>query len=488
MTTALAEVSLADLHRRVGADDYTRWRQHITAAAGCSYPIQLRGQLHTVEPATGRIVDSAHTADMPDGVLYVPCGNRRAAVCPGCSEVYRADTYQLVKAGLAGGKGVPLTVGRHPCVFLTPTALSFGPVHTHHRDGRPCHPRRNPENCEHGIPVDCRDRHGEDDPIVGRPFCLDCYDHDHQVVWNAYAGELWRRTRNTAARLVAQLEKRYGCRLRLSYAKVAEFQRRGVVHIHAMIRLDGYDPTDPTAVLEPDPRITSGQLAQLVRTAVCTTTFTTPAHLDRPEGWPMAWGEQVEPRAVRLTVRDVDDGGEITTTAVAGYLAKYATKATETAGHVSARLTSDTIGLYTDPTTHAGRLIEACWRLGACPPGMGLDEIDEWRAGYGRLRRWAHMLGFGGHFSTKSRRYSTTLGALRQARRDWRRARLHDAGPTDEHPEADEDETTLVIGTLAFAGIGWHTTADALLANTAAANAREQRLTAREELTTTYPT
>ena len=26
-----------------------------------------------------------------------------------------------------------------------------------------------------------------------------------------------------------------------------------------------------------------------------------------------------------------------------------------------------------------------------------------------RLRPWAHMLGFRGHFSTKSRRYSTTL-------------------------------------------------------------------------------
>jgi hypothetical protein len=45
--------------------------------------------------------------------------------------------------------------------------------------------------------------------------------------------------------------------------------------------------------------------------------------------------------------------------------------------------------------------------------------------------------------------------------------------------------TTVVINSLAFAGIGWHTTADALLANTAAANAREQRLAAREELVTT---
>ena len=38
-------------------------------------------------------------------------------------------------------------------------------------------------------------------------------------------------------------------------------------------------------------------------------------------------------------------------------------------------------------------------------------------APYGLLGKWAHMLGFRGHFSTKSRRYSVTLGALRRARR-----------------------------------------------------------------------
>jgi hypothetical protein len=43
--------------------------------------------------------------------------------------------------------------------------------------------------------------------------------------------------------------------------------------------------------------------------------------------------------------------------------------------------------------THPERLIHACWALGADPA-------------YTSLRRWAHMLGFGGHFLTKARRYS----------------------------------------------------------------------------------
>ena len=32
------------------------------------------------------------------------------------------------------------------------------------------------------------------------------------------------------------------------------------------------------------------------------------------------------------------------------------------------------------------------------------------------MRRWAHQFGFGGHCFTKSRRFSTTFKALREAR------------------------------------------------------------------------
>ena len=46
---------------------------------------------------------------MPDGVIYKPCGNRRATTCPGCAETYRRDAYHLIRAGLTGGKGVPPT-------------------------------------------------------------------------------------------------------------------------------------------------------------------------------------------------------------------------------------------------------------------------------------------------------------------------------------------------------------------------------------------
>ncbi|MBV8350279.1 MAG: hypothetical protein JOZ49_23040 [Mycolicibacterium sp.] len=58
------------------------------------------------------------------------CKNRRASVCPSCSDLYGADTWRLVTTGVRGGRyGMPDTVGSHPAVFVTVTAPSFGAVH-----------------------------------------------------------------------------------------------------------------------------------------------------------------------------------------------------------------------------------------------------------------------------------------------------------------------------------------------------------------------
>lgn len=486
---------LARLARDVGAaelvaslarrENHDAWSSHVASAAGCAHPIRLAGTVARVEQATGRIVSATHTSTMPDGVLYTACGNRRATVCPSCAETYRADTFQLVTAGLVGGKGVPLSVATHPCVFLTVTAPSFGPVHAHRTDskgrGLPCRPRRDTTPCEHDRPLACFAHHDEDDSNVGRPLCLDCYDHPAQAVWNLHAGELWRRTVEHANKARRHLEHAHGATLRISYTKVAEFQARGAIHLHALVRVDGRDRGDPDALLAPPESLIAEHLAPLLADAVASTSFTTEPHPARPQGWRIAWGEQVDPRPVRLRVRDVDDDGEITTTAVAAYLAKYATKATEQAGHVSQRLRPETVRLHASLTTHVGRQIDACWHLGTRPADAARVE---WAKGWGRLQRWAHMLGFGGHFSTRSRRYSTTLTALREARRDWQREQATSGPEHDVHAdEHGEDTTEVVVTSLAYAGIGWHDTADALLANTAAAQAREQRRVAREEST-----
>jgi hypothetical protein len=259
------------------------------------------------------------------------------------------------------------------------------------------------------------------------------------------------------------LQRDDGCRsrVRLSYAKVAEFQRRGLIRFHAIFRLDGIDPARPERTPEPHPAITADVLAGLIRHFASTAWFATISHPARPRGWDITWGAQVHPRVVKLT-----SDGEITDVAVASYLAKYATKSTEPAGIPPARITAENASVWTDRKSHQGRLIAACLKIGAHPH-------EDYRA----MRRWAHMLGYRGHFATKSRRYSTTMRALRTARRDWQR-RQHPLGPHRG------DRTIITETDLEWAGRGWRTTGDALLALSAAARAREHRRVAREEALT----
>jgi hypothetical protein len=80
------------------------------------------------------------------------------------------------------------------------------------------------------------------------------------------------------------------------------------------------------------------------------------------------------------------------------------------------------------------------------------------------------MLGFRGHFVTKSRGYSTTLGALRDARAAYRAER-------DEQP-TDEDDSIAVVAAWEYVGSGYLNPGDALLAAGVEASLR----TAREAL------
>src|SRR5262249_18372781 len=151
----------------------------------------------------------------------------------------------------------------------------------------------------------------------------ECYDYHASVVWNAHAPELWRRTIIGIRRRLDKLARPHDARVRLSFAKVAEFQRRGLIHFHAIFRLDGTDPVHPERAVPSPPAIPADVLASVISSVAATVWFATVAHEAKPKGWDITWGVQVDPRVVRLS-----DDGQITDTAVASYLAKYATKST----------------------------------------------------------------------------------------------------------------------------------------------------------------
>ncbi|MFJ1694540.1 replication initiator protein RepSA [Streptomyces sp. NPDC088252] len=444
----LDPATLGDLLRVAGATGFDRWRDQIRRTGGCSNPIHLSGWTLTKDKATGETLHRYSTSTEPGGRLRVACGNRRASRCPACAWTYSADTYHLIRAGLAGDqdKDVPSTVRDHPRVFATLTAPSFGPVHNRPDSGR----------CR------CGTAHGPDDDALGTPLDPDSYDYAGAVLFNNHAGDLWQRFTNRLRREIAAraglTQRELKEVARVSYGKVAEFQKRGAVHFHAVVRLDGPDGAD-----SPPPSWASVQLlSDSIRAAVVHsyTTITVPAAAGQPAR-PLRWGTQLDIRPIRA----FDAGTDITEQAVASYVAKYATKAAETTGTVDRRVGNREALVLLDVPDHPRRLIEACFDLDALYPDR-------------RLRAWAHMLGFRGHFSSKSRRYSTTLGALRQIRADYRAAQQREELGL---PDPDQDSTVLVLTDWRYAGQG-HSPGESVLAASIARDLQLNRETARDAL------
>ncbi|CAL9567464.1 replication initiator protein RepSA [Streptomyces sp. enrichment culture] len=446
--TLLDPTTLSDLLRVASAVDYHRWEEQIRRTGGCADPIHLTGWVVHKDKTTGETLHHYSTEGEPGGRLRLACGNRRASRCPSCAWTYAGDTYHLIRAGLAGDdrRDIPATVRDHPRVFATLTAPSFGPVHN-----RP----------DRGV-CRCGVRHAPDAPELGTALDPATYDYAAAVLFNNHAGQLWQRFANRLRREIAArvglTQRELKERARLSYGKVAEFQKRGALHFHAVIRLDGPDGPDT-----PPPSWATVQLlADAIRAAAAHsyTSVSVPAVEDQPART-FRWGTQLDVRPVKA----FGDGSDITEQAVASYVAKYATKAAENTGTLDRRIGElSELDRHQVPE-HTRRLIEACKTLDPLYPDR-------------RLWAWAHMLGFRGHFSTKSRRYSTTLGALRQARADYRAAQEHAALGLDDDREPD---TVLVLADWQYAGHG-HTPGESVLAATIARDLQLNRETAREAL------
>ncbi len=458
----------AQITDRLLSAQWSAWAETAARVGHCARPIRLRGHNLRVDLATGEVLSSYTSASEPLGVTHVRCGNRRESVCPSCSRVYAADTFHLIRAGVTGGKGVPEQVADNPLVFATLTAPSFGHVHGTRPNAGRCRPRTGRDSrCSHGRPVGCMTVHDDDDQAVGQPLCPDCYDYEAHVLWQWWAPELWRRFTIALRRHVA---RRLGVPPTLlaevatvQYAKVAEYQRRGIIHFHALIRLDG--PKTPDGFAPAPDRFTAAALAEVVATAVAAVSYLAPPVARGDAGRVLRFGTQVDARAVRTANRTDAPGESLSGEQVAGYIAKYATKSA-----------TDTVDTHRG-SAHLRRIRHTALDLAEASPGC--RDGDE--SPYELLGKWVHMLAFRGHFSTKSRRYSVTLGALRRARRRWQtitaRSRATGRPPDDADLEAallaDDQDTTLVISQWAFIGSGWQTEGDAALARAAAARARE---------------
>ncbi|KOG58278.1 replication initiation protein [Streptomyces virginiae] len=430
-----------------GAPGYARWEDQIRRTGGCSDPIHITGWTVTKDKTSGELLNRYSTQDEPGSRLRIACGNRRASRCPACAWTYSGDTYHLIRAGLAGDdrRDIPATVREYPRVFATLTAPSFGPVHNRPA-GRPCR---------------CGKHHQEDGPELGTALDPATYDYAAAVLFNNHAGQLWQRFTTRLRREIAAAggltQRELKEVARISYGKVAEFQKRGAVHFHAVIRVDGPDGPDSP----PPAWATTELLDRSIRAAVAHsyTSVSAAAAGDQPART-FRWGTQLDVRPIKA----FGDGSDITEQAVASYVAKYATKAAENTGTLDRRIGNREVLVLLDVSAHTAQLIAACLDLDALYPDR-------------RLSAWSHMLGFRGHFSTKSRQYSTTLGALRQTRADYRAAQEREARGLDDA----EPDTVLVLASWQYAGHG-HSPGESVLAATIARDIQLNRQTAREAL------
>ena len=242
---------------------------------------------------------------------------------------------------------------------------------------------------------------------------------------------------------------------------MAAFHRRAVPHIHALIRLDpattaggdseGHGPAATSGGGEHrhvtenlwESPITAAELAVLIQQSRRRVTFTVTVgsngdatedaqHFARcsAEGVTrrIEFGTQLVTPKTTGNHKDseTDTAGGVAGRRVAGYLAKYVTKSLAGFGIAIGRISPAAIGEL-DVSEHVRAILSTIAAL-----------ADEGLSG---IRRWLHTLGYRGHVTTKSRRYSTNMGALRAVRMRWVRESKNSAEHHDSPSSTDTGST-----------------------------------------------
>jgi hypothetical protein len=172
--------------------------------------------------------------------------------------LYRGDWAAIARSGIFDGP-----VAGFRFYLLTLTAPSFGGVHRVPKSEGDVARR-----CGCGALHTVADK-----ALRGVPLDAEAYDYAGQAAWNRDAGVLWDRTRR-------RLRDRWGS---VEFFIVREWQARGVLHTHALLRIGGGEAPSPH------------DLGAAARSAVATSPV---------DGTVVTWGDQV-----RCDAFHADDAG-----------------------------------------------------------------------------------------------------------------------------------------------------------------------------------
>lgn len=152
------------------------------------------------------------------GGSFVRCGSRLKKDCPSCASIYANDWSAILRSGVAN-----LDASQFQWVFFTLTAPSFGKVHRTIRGSR----------------CPCGEDHSDSDTRSnGAAIDPSTYDYKRAAEWNYCMGRLWDGTRSMLRNHIQGIE----------YAVVREWQARGNLHIHGMLRIPIHEALPLTTI------------------------------------------------------------------------------------------------------------------------------------------------------------------------------------------------------------------------------------------------
>ena len=184
------------------------------------------------------------------------------------------------------------------------------------------------------------------------------------MLFNAHAGQLWRRFTTYLPRHLAALAGIPVSWLRdlvkIRYVKVTEYQARGVVHFHAVFRLDAAtDDYQP-----PGPFWTPELLCQAIEDAAAAVFLGVQPAPDS-DVLVLDFGPQTDTRPVRPGPVLPATGNALPAQAVANYIAKYVTKSLTAPGLPDRRLAARDAITALSCHRHYRQMMTTAWDLAA---------------------------------------------------------------------------------------------------------------------------
>ena len=341
------------------------------------------------------------TGEVGSRDFQVRCGTRREEDCEPCSKVWQADAFHALIRGANDG------TEKLTFITLTPGGASvFGAVHTASYNGRAS------ERCA------CRRYHAPESPVIGLPVDPDKFDYAQAASFNNAAPRLATVTMQKVWRQMAAATGPSVKEVRMAMVRVMEWQQRGLLHVHILVR--GEVPEEVVR------RAVHGSPKSGTRRSI------TPASHGGH-----TWGPQVDVQHIEPKDRDH----------LIAYITKMVTYAVKDVTAHSPEKRSPAASAHRARMEQAGEAAVSCtascsvckhgWSTGRDASGRAIFEIasrtNRKCRRHGRAER---QFGFTGNVLSLNRSWGTTLGDARRTRQAW--------GRSQQPPAAALPETVLV--------------------------------------------